>query len=159
MPEEIGPLIPNSCRPYKKEKFRRRDTHTGITACDTGDRDRGDTSKSRRTAKNASKPPEARGEPWVDFLTASEGTSPARHLHLRPPRLQDRATKHNTRGRLRGSLGYGSDFGSGHDLAVSEFEPHDGLCADRSEPGACFGFCVSLSLGSSPSHALPLSQK
>ena len=35
---------------------------------------------------------------------------------------------------------------SGHDLAVREFEPHVGLCADRSEPGACFRFCVSLSL-------------
>ena len=36
------------------------------------------------------------------------------------------------------------DFGSGHDLSVGE--PHAGLCADSSEPGACFGFCVSLSL-------------
>ena len=38
------------------------------------------------------------------------------------------------------------DFGSGHDLMVCEFEPRVGLCADSSEPGACFGFCVSLSL-------------
>ena len=37
-------------------------------------------------------------------------------------------------------------FGSGHDLTVCEFEPHVGLCADGSEPGSCFGFCVSLSL-------------
>ena len=35
---------------------------------------------------------------------------------------------------------------SGHDLTAHEFEPHIGLCADSSEPGACFGFCVSLSL-------------
>ena len=35
---------------------------------------------------------------------------------------------------------------SGHDLAVREFEPHVGLCADSSEPAACFGFCVWLSL-------------
>ena len=34
----------------------------------------------------------------------------------------------------------------GHDLAVREFEPHVRLWADGSEPGACFGFCVSLSL-------------
>uniref|UniRef100_A0ABI7YG44 Uncharacterized protein n=1 Tax=Felis catus TaxID=9685 RepID=A0ABI7YG44_FELCA len=27
-----------------------------------------------------------------------------------------------------------------------EFEPRVRLCADCSEPGACFGFCVSLSL-------------
>ena len=61
-------------------------------------------------------------------------------------------------GRLGGSVGWTSDFGSGHDLAVREFEPHVGLCADSSEPGACFRFCVSLSL-TLPVHALSLSQK
>ena len=60
-------------------------------------------------------------------------------------------------GCLGGSVGKASDFGSGHDLAVREFEPHVGLCADSSEPGACFGFCISLSLCSSPVHALALS--
>ena len=39
-----------------------------------------------------------------------------------------------------------SDFGLGHDLTVCGFKPRVGLCADSSEPGACFGFCVSLSL-------------
>ena len=39
------------------------------------------------------------------------------------------------------------------------FEPHIGLCADSSEPGACIRFCVSLSLCPSPAHALSLSQK
>ena len=34
----------------------------------------------------------------------------------------------------------------GHDLAVHEFEPRVRLWADGSEPGACFRFCVSLSL-------------
>ena len=34
-----------------------------------------------------------------------------------------------------------------------------GLCADRSEPGACFRFCVSPSLCPSLVHALSLSQK
>ena len=29
---------------------------------------------------------------------------------------------------------------------VRGFEPRVGLCADGSEPRACFGFCVSLSL-------------
>ena len=48
-------------------------------------------------------------------------------------------------------------FHSGHDLTFLEFEPHVGLCADSSEPGACFGFCVSLSLWPSSAHALPLS--
>ena len=32
-------------------------------------------------------------------------------------------------------------------------------CADSSEPGACFRFCVSLSLCPSPTHALSLSLK
>ena len=45
----------------------------------------------------------------------------------------------------------------GHDLAVREFEPCVGLWADGSEPGACFRFCVSLSLCPSPVHALSLS--
>ena len=49
-------------------------------------------------------------------------------------------------GRLGGSVGRASDFGSGHDLTVHEFEPRVGLCADLSEPGACFGFCVCLYL-------------
>ena len=62
-------------------------------------------------------------------------------------------------GCLGGSVGWASDFSSGHDLAVHEFEPHVGLCADGSEPGACFGFCVSLSLCPSPTHALALSLK
>ena len=47
----------------------------------------------------------------------------------------------------------------GHNLAVRKFEPHVGLWADGSEPGACFRFCVSLSLCPSPIHALSLSQK
>ena len=45
----------------------------------------------------------------------------------------------------------------GHDLAVREFEPRVRLRADGSEPGACFRFCVSLSLCPSPVHALSLS--
>ena len=50
-------------------------------------------------------------------------------------------------------------FGSGHDLVVYEFEPRIGLCADGSEPGTCFGFCVSLALCPSPAHALFLNNK
>ena len=50
-----------------------------------------------------------------------------------------------------------TDFGSGHDLAVREFKPRIGLCADSSEPGACFRSCVSLPLCHSPAHALSLS--
>ena len=49
-------------------------------------------------------------------------------------------------------------LGSGHDLAVSEFESRVGVCADSSEPGACFRFCVSLSLCPSPARALSLSK-
>ena len=43
-----------------------------------------------------------------------------------------------------------TSFSSGHDLGVHEFEPSIGLCADSSEPTACFGFCASLSLCPSP---------
>ena len=62
-------------------------------------------------------------------------------------------------GCLGGSVGEAADFGSGHDLAVRGFEPRVGLCADSSEPGTCFGFCVSLSLCPSPTHALSLALK
>ena len=41
-------------------------------------------------------------------------------------------------GHLGGSVGSVSDFGSGHDLTVWEFEPHIRLCADSLEPGVCF---------------------
>ena len=62
---------------------------------------------------------------------------------------------------LRGAPGWLSllsvRLGSGHGLAVREFEPRLGLCADSSEPEACFGSCVSLSLCPSPTHALYLS--
>ena len=53
--------------------------------------------------------------------------------------------KTEVEGCLGGSVGGESDFGSGHDLAVNEFEPLVGLCADSSEPGACFRFIFSLS--------------
>ena len=62
-------------------------------------------------------------------------------------------------GRLGDSFGWASNFGLGHDLAVRGFEPHVGLCADSMEPGTCFRFCVSLSLCSSPAHAVSLSLK
>ena len=60
-------------------------------------------------------------------------------------------------GHLGGSVGLVANFSSGHDLAICEFEPRVGLCADSSEPGAFFGFCVSLSLCLSPVHTLSLS--
>ena len=50
-----------------------------------------------------------------------------------------------------------SDFSSGRDLMAHEFEPCIGFCADSSEHGACFRFCVSLSLFPSPVHTLSLS--
>ena len=60
------------------------------------------------------------------------------------------------RGTWGGSVGWVSDFSSGHDLTVRGFEPRVGLCADSSEPGTCLGFCVSLALWPSPTQALPL---
>ena len=50
--------------------------------------------------------------------------------------------KKQKQGRLGGSVSWASNFGSGHDLAVRGFEPHVGLRADSSEPGARFGFCT-----------------
>ena len=44
-------------------------------------------------------------------------------------------------------------------FTLCEFEPCLGLCGDSSEPGAYFGFCVSLSLCPSPTRALSLSLK
>ena len=41
--------------------------------------------------------------------------------------------------------GWLNQFSSGQDLTVHGFDPRVGLCADGSEPGDCFGFCVSLS--------------
>ena len=52
-----------------------------------------------------------------------------------------------------------SNFSSDHDLTVRGFQPCIGLCADSSEPGACFGFRVSLSVCSSPTHALSLKKQ
>ena len=56
------------------------------------------------------------------------------------------------------------DFSSGRDLTVREFKPRIRLCADSSDPGACLGFCVSLSLSAPPhtcaqSLSLSLSKK
>ena len=41
---------------------------------------------------------------------------------------------------------------------VHGFEPCISLCADNSEPGACFRFCVSPSLCCSPALSLSLSK-
>ena len=46
---------------------------------------------------------------------------------------------------------------SGRDLTDGVFKPRFGLCADSSEPGACFRFCASLS--AAPWLVLFLSQK
>ena len=59
-----------------------------------------------------------------------------------------------TLGRLGGSV----SLASGHHLTVCEFEPHIRFCADSLEPGACFGFCLLLSL-TLPTCALSVSQK
>ena len=40
------------------------------------------------------------------------------------------------------------------DLTLREFKPHIRLCADSLGPGACFRFCVSLSLCPSPTPTL-----
>ena len=52
-------------------------------------------------------------------------------------------------GRLGGSVGWASNFSSGHDLTALEFEPHVRLWADGSEPGAWLD-SVSPSLSAPP---------
>ena len=61
-------------------------------------------------------------------------------------------------GRLGGSVGWVSDFSSGHDLAVPEFKPHVGsvLTAQSLQPALN---SVSLSPCPSPTRALSLSLK
>ena len=59
------------------------------------------------------------------------------------------------KGCLGDSVSWAPDFGSGHDLEIHEYEPHVGLSADSSEPGASFEFSHS-----APSlHVLCLSKK
>ena len=79
----------------------------------------------------------------MGFRKVSPPTKPAPGSRTRLPPL----------GRVGGSVSWASDFSSGHDLVVCGFEPRVGLCADSSEPGACFRFC------SSSACALCLSQK
>ena len=59
-------------------------------------------------------------------------------------------------GRLGGSVGWPSNFSSGHDLVVCEFEPHIKLCADCSKPEAPSN-SMSLSLSAPPPQLLCLS--
>ena len=67
--------------------------------------------------------------------------------------------KTNKQRHLGGSASEASAFGSGHGLTVRGFQPHVGLCADSSEPRACFRFCVSLSrLCPFPDRCLSLSK-
>ena len=62
-------------------------------------------------------------------------------------------------GRLGGSVGWASDFTSGHDLAVCGFKPRIGLCADNSAWSLLWILCFSLSLCPSPARALSLKNK
>ena len=80
------------------------------------------------------------------FASPLEITALSFHLAIPLPALKT----HPALGRLGGSVGWASDLSSGHDLAVSEFQPRIGPCVDSSEPGACFGLCVSLSLSAPP---------
>ena len=47
------------------------------------------------------------------------------------------------------------NFDSGHDSLVCGLKPCVRLCVDRSEPGPCFRFCVSLPLYPSSALSLP----
>ena len=61
------------------------------------------------------------------------------------------------KGHLGGSVGWASDFGSGHNLTDHEFKPCVRLCADSSEPGAALD-SVSPSRSTPPLLVLSLSK-
>ena len=60
---------------------------------------------------------------------------------------------------LGGSVGEVVRLHLSHDLTASDFQPCVRLCADSSDPGAFYEFCVSVSLCPFPARALSLSQK
>ena len=60
--------------------------------------------------------------------------------------FSERTKMRSGSGCLGGSVGWATNFGSGHDLTVCGFEPHVGLCADSSVPGAYFRFCILFKL-------------
>ena len=68
-------------------------------------------------------------------------------IHIWKERLSHTVSfkKIKWQGHLGGSVGWASDFGSGHDLTACKFEPCIRLCAHSSESGACFGLCLPLS--------------
>ena len=73
-----------------------------------------------------------------------------------------RIIKSTDSGHLRGLVGSVTDFSSGHDLAVHEFGPHTGLCADSSGPWSllqilCFPLSAPPPLAHAHAHALSFS--
>ena len=86
-------------------------------------------------------------EKWIKLWASKEVAKIKLHSHQ----------KYLLMGHLGGSVGWASDFSSGHDLVVHEFQPCVQLWADSSEPGACFCFCVSLSHCPWPTRILSLS--
>ena len=87
----------------------------------------------------------------VTIRSSKRGCAPGPPQQGKESFLEDRASyrclsgdrtaslKTRTRlGCLGGSVGRASGFSLGHDLTVPEFKPRVGLCADSSEPRACF---------------------
>ena len=127
----------------------------GMRACCTGQRQHGwppalpwvltSRSSSASTSSSSSVPSSSSGSLMhrlAIFSMASMGRGPGGSDRLQ----MDWDPSRVPMGRLGGSVNWAADFGSGHDLGIGGFEPHVRLCADCSEPGACFRFCVSLSL-------------
>ena len=93
-----------------------------------------------------------KGEPFALLVGMQTGVATLENSMEVPQKVKNKTTP----GRLSGSVGWLSDFGSGHDPTAPELQPCVGVRADSSEPGACFQFCVSVSLCPSPTHALSL---
>ena len=78
--------------------------------------------------------------------TVKENSDPQKPQGLEIQDIKEDAQNLLMLGRVGGSVGWATDCSSGHHLTARELEPRVGLCADSWEPGACFRFCVSLSL-------------
>ena len=108
----------------------------------------------RTMRQPTAKYPEALNDQWAIYnkaQLAKEGNSILLHTSPPSPFKNSPIGAPGWRSRLSVRLQ------PGHDLAVREFEPRVRLWADGSEPGACFRFCVSLSLCPCPVHAVSLS--
>ena len=71
---------------------------------------------------------------WLSFPPSANGLPPCGLVAPRTTSCYTHIPEMPGSGRLGGSVGKASNFGSGQDLVVGGFETHVGLCADSLEP-------------------------